>query len=835
MYIDSNNRLIFDKMNMTKYLSYIGSLLLACFLIVSCTNDDLIIKDKQQKTVLLTISSPELTTSRVVSPSIAGEDAYNENYIKDVYCFFYQENAGNDDSATYFTAESISINENYEDTPIQVPVTIPSEQYNILFPTENTPQSCKVYILANMPKGIDVDANGTSIKSLKLLKVTASSFAEDEVTNSNSNSPYAFPIQESFVMDGVNNRLTFNENGQLSGDVPLYRAASKIALNITSLNPIKDDNGSTLWTPIPDKMRVELHNGIANGYVDGNGTTYPKSLTKLGKNTRNYIGTKPEGSSDVTVPYTHVPFYSYPTDWNDDEDNEVYLTLVVPWYKGTNTQDVQEYYYQIPVNYNGKKLDRNNYYLINLEVGVLGSLDNGKPLVLAPSSYVIVNWGNGGVSASFETFSYLIVDMKTVIYNENSVIIPFVSSHAAEITDVVITQQKLATADSYRSNTSNGDDDIDNDKNTYSITCDNNTDNKGGTITYTKTLVNDFTKDSFDFTPYNITFTLKHTQNSGSTLEQKNVTIIQYPAIYGERDVNSDYSENSSQKNDHHGYVFVNGYYNNGTGIITQDDFDNAYGLMSDDVSSNTMLVFTVTTTEGTNYVIGDPRESEVNESFINATHTNDNPVWASAAYWNYNEEVVNTSNNRILQNYYATETNHEYLKDAHEGNAQTNGDNVYADDKTAAQNERTYNMIAPKFRISSGYGAIYESDGNRRYYHLMKKRCASYQEDGYPAGRWRLPTKAELEFIFYLSNKGKVPTLFVSSMDYWCAHGYANPGDDGYADMGYRTYYNDRSNTISVRCVYDDWYWGSDPVLKTEEEKSRFTWGDQPRWKPQQ
>ena len=116
-----------------------------------------------------------------------------------------------------------------------------------------------------------------------------------------------------------------------------------------------------------------------------------------------------------------------------------------------------------------------------------------------------------------------------------------------------------------------------------------------------------------------------------------------------------------------------------------------------------------------------------------------------------------------------------------------------------------------------------------------MKKRCASYQEDGYPAGRWRLPTKAELEFIFYLSNKGKVPTLFVSSMDYWCAHGYANPGDDGYADMGYRTYYNDRSNTISVRCVYDDWYWGSDPVLKTEEEKSRFTWGDPPRWKPQQ
>lgn len=817
-------------MNMNKYISYIGSLLLASFFIVSCTNDDLIIKDKQQKTVLLTISSPELTTSRVVSRSIAGEDAYNENYIKDVYCFFYQANAGNDVSATYFTAESISINENYEGTPIQVPVTIPSEQYSILFPTENTPQSCKVYILANMPEGIDVDANGTSINGLKLLEVTAPSFAVDEVSHSNSNSSYEFPKQESFVMDGKST-LTFNENGQLIGDVPLYRAASKIALNITSLNPIKDDNGSTLWTPIPDKMRVELHNGIANGYVDGNGTTYPESLTKLGKNTRNYIGTKPEGSSDVTVPYTHVPFYSYPTDWNDDEDNEVYLTLVVPWYKGTTTQDVEEYYYQIPVNYNGKKLDRNNYYLINLEVGVLGSLDNGNPLVLAPSSYVIVNWGNGGVSASFETFSYLIVDMKTVIYNENSVIIPFVSSHAAEITDVVITQQKLATADSYRSNTSNGDDDIDNDKNQYSITCDNNTDNKGGTITYTKTLVNDFTKDSFDFTPYNITFTLKHTQNSGSTLEQKNVTIIQYPAIYGERDMNSD-ATNGNGDNDNNGYAFVNGYQKDGKTngwpkVTTQATFDNVKGLSSGDVTSQTMLIFTITSTKGTDYVIGDPRETQSNTNFIGEKHNNDQSIWATA------KALYDNSEDRPLKYYYATETSSLYLATASELITKNEDTPFYASTDEAENNERTYNMLAPKFRISSGYGQI-STNGDRRYYHLMKKRCASYQEDGYPAGRWRLPTKAELEFIFYLSDKGKIPTLFDDNMDYWCAHGYARPNSQtGKADMGFYTDYNGYSY-VSVRCVYDDWYWGSERAL-SDEQKSTFTWGDQPRWEAQQ
>lgn len=833
-------------MNMTKYLSYIVNLLLACFFIVSCTNDDLIIKDKEQKTILLTISSPELTTSRVVSRSIAGEDAYNENYIKDVYCFFYKASDGDDDSATYFTAESITINENYEGTPIQVPVTIPSDQYNTLFPTENTPQSCKVYILANMPEGIDVDANGISINGLKLLEVTASSFAVDEVTErNNNNSSYEFPKQESFVMDGEST-LAFNENGQLSGNVPLYRAASKIALNITSLTPITDDNGSALWTPIPSQMRVELHNGIANGYVDGNGTTYPGTLTKLGKNTRNYIGTTPEGSSDVTVSYTHAPFYSYPIDWSSVDGNEVYLTLVVPWYKGSDTQDVEDYYYQIPVNYNGKKLNRNNYYLINLEVGVLGSLNNGDPLVLAPSSYVIVDWGTGGVSASFETFSYLIVDMKTVIYNQNSVTIPFVSSHEAEITDVKITQQKLATADSYRSNTSNDDDDIDNDENQYSITCQNNTDNKGGTITYTKNLVNDFTSDSFDFTPYNITFTLKHTDTSGSTLVQKNVTIIQYPAIYGERDVNSD-SSNGGDTNGNNGYVWVNGYqstlyasgwgdeYRPSTGLEDQDTFDNAQGLISGDVSSDVMMVFTVTSTKGTGYVIGDPRETSVNESFIDEKHNGDYSIWAYAPYIS-NGNVVSSSE-RILQNYYATETNSDYLKNATDNNRVVldNDDPFYTSTDVAAQNERTYNMIAPKFRISSGYGQI-STNGDRQYYHLMKKRCASYQEDGYPAGRWRLPTKAEIEFIFYLSDKGSIPRLFDDDMYYWCAHGCAKPissgTNKGKADMKFITDYD--SSNPSVRCVYDDWYWGSERAL-SDDQKGTFTWGDQPRWEAQQ
>ena len=35
------------------------------------------------------------------------------------------------------------------------------------------------------------------------------------------------------------------------------------------------------------------------------------------------------------------------------------------------------------------------------------------------------------------------------------------------------------------------------------------------------------------------------------------------------------------------------------------------------------------------------------------------------------------------------------------------------------------------------------------------EKRCAAYQENGYPAGRWRVPTEAEIWFMANRSNAG--------------------------------------------------------------------------------
>ena len=120
-------------------------------------------------------------------------------------------------------------------------------------------------------------------------------------------------------------------------------------------------------------------------------------------------------------------------------------------------------------------------------------------------------------------------------------------------------------------------------------------------------------------------------------------------------------------------------------------------------------------------------------------------------------------------------------------------------------------NIIAPKFRIASSYGvcrnAISQNDAT--------DRCAAYQEDGVPAGRWRVPTRAEVAYIASLSSKGIIPDLFNIDGTYWSASGAITVNRGG-------TISSSTDNSAFVRCVYDEWFWGDERVNKTT-----FTWGD--------
>jgi hypothetical protein len=127
-----------------------------------------------------------------------------------------------------------------------------------------------------------------------------------------------------------------------------------------------------------------------------------------------------------------------------------------------------------------------------------------------------------------------------------------------------------------------------------------------------------------------------------------------------------------------------------------------------------------------------------------------------------------------------------------------------------ASQNLADQNIIAPEFYISSGWNAMY----NTTFANIVK-RAATYQEAGYPAGRWRLPTEAEIAFIMDRqgTDEGVIPTLFArtSGVYYWAASGRCY---DAYQNT-FNGLHSRYQLSASCRFVYDTWYWGSTAAAK--------------------
>ena len=102
--------------------------------------------------------------------------------------------------------------------------------------------------------------------------------------------------------------------------------------------------------------------------------------------------------------------------------------------------------------------------------------------------------------------------------------------------------------------------------------------------------------------------------------------------------------------------------------------------------------------------------------------------------------------------------------------------------------------------------------------------RAATYQEDGYPAGRWRVATKSEVHFVAKLYADGKIPPLFSSGTSYWCNNGKVTPTSGGDVTISYET-----GGTGSTRPVYDEWYWEHADVYRLDvNNRNTFTWGDE-------
>lgn len=751
---------------------YITFVLVAMSLVglVACSNDNGIAAPDGEAQVALRFESSSMTRA----DEVAGSDALNENLIKTIDCYFYSANADEYDDAVWyqkftFGTDGAGINSSASVTDI----LMPSGEMSAIFGTGTTG---KIYAIANYAGGDALPTSGadTSVANLKDMVVTTAWLDTSS----------KFQTQPSFVMDSEMVEITKDGNTiKRTEAVPLFRTAAKVELTITGVASSATDAAGDVWVPnitVADKVvtgaNVTMYNARTEAGVGGAVQTYSAdSSLKL----ENY------GFSAGNLYKQTNPFYTYPHTWSSSEQ-EAYLLLVVNW-KNQKTGKTENCYYEIPIGLaDNKAIVRNHIYQIGINVGTLGSFVKEDPMLLEPS-YMVVDWGTGNISAKIKGQRYLVVDQNKVeIFNQTSGSVNYSTSHPVTVEIISVEKPnflgKVASKYTYYPSGNN--------KQTVTPTVDDQ--NRGNTNPFTivgsngiielsHTLVNDNNSNAFDFGIYTVKVKIYHTDAPTTFYEE--ITFLQYPAMYIEAYLNSDYKNDNNKDNDnaHKGYVWVN---NSQTSSDSSSYLGGVNGIGSATNANPNMYVITTTAlSSGSNYMIADPRAAE----YDNYLGSNSN-TWSASSAALYPAG----SSNRRLSYYYPAGV-------------------------TSANTEQ---FIAPKFRVASSYGVTYQHS-----YDEMRRRCASYQEDGYPAGRWRMPTAAEVKYIVSLSAKGIIPLLFNNNDEYACAEGYI------IANNGTVTYTNTKlTSGLAVRCVYDDWYWGSDRVLTTDAQKQVFTWGDMPR-----
>lgn len=570
--------------------------------------------------------------------------------------------------------------------------------------------------------------------------------------------------QDLFVMEGIGVAQLDSRTlvKAAEGEIAVNRVAAKLSVNIDVEDEVTYDEKT--WRSLPDEMTVTFHNGVSNAVLSGD----PAMVTPA------YFTQAPRRSfAQSGALWVCEPFYSYPVKWTVGAEEEPYLKIVLPWVNEDTGADGQEFtkqytYYKVILG--GESLARNTWYDLTVSLSVLGNFEDfeDNELVIKDMTYKVIDWSTGLViDTEIIGARYLVVESTSYeINNQETLRIPISTSHDCEIVDLdtkSLVNQANVTRPNYSATTVTNDK-IAWDSSEWSLQIIT-TEKEGTYIEFHHELNNDINSRDIDFAPYTIWFRVRHKDADGRDFYYRDVCIVQNPAMIIQAKHNRDV------KNDGFGGAYVNGGRSAFGGLIE-------LGSNSLYTSNPNMYVIKTSVLSGdSDLVIGDPRSKTVD---------NLNENWASAP----GIENLNGAD-RTLQNYYPTSSSDEVL-----------------------------NVIAPKIRISSSHSVCPQ----QQTFANAQNRCASYQEDGYPAGRWRLPTFGEIKFIVTLSSYGIIPDLFNrGSVYYWYSGGSVRPENNGGFTNGTNT-----SNV--VRCVYDEWYWENSEYPRLPGENIDFAWGDAAR-----
>ena len=798
---------------MLRRLAYYGFAVLAVLLCNSC--DRTLESDWDGPVIELTLSCGEsgIATKAGLNGTKDGVDYYNENLIETVDFFFYPY-SGQEPSRDINASYHIKLPSGQRGSDV-FRIELTSEQVNtLIFPSALNIVKSYVLAVVNYPGTLVADENnldGTTIEQIEAKRLSA-----DFVSPADHR-------QNNFLMGGSTSIFLRSRALTMAaiGSIELERYACKMTVGLKVADRIEFDNGE-VWSPMLESMEIYMVDVVNSVRLGGEDITSPTYFS-YSSNRKKFVNKDAQGNYTPTVGvtsegyYSTYPMYMYPQRWeygsSSGNDREPYLKLVVPWVRlaenGYSTMQKQLYYKIVmPEDTRDgyrRRFVRNNWYHMDIDVGIFGA-ETDEAAVTLPTTVYIVDWQNDDEivkKSEIGSARYLSVEKQTYeLHNENSVTVKYTTSHPAIIKpgSITVTRpyygEKTSGSDLGGVVRAAGD-------GTYYLEFDeahrramteNHEDwfeNTGTGIIYTHVLQNDFRQPSFEYSPYTVTFTIVHEDRPNDVHYAKDISIVQYPAIFIEATRNSDDSfvylgpgtyNRLLYSSDHWGYVYVDNeqlvrgderdlnYWSAYYGYTDKEDFHWRaiwYTGGSRDIFKMNITVLP----EDSEYSIGDPRSKTVD-------NLRDDFKEAPALYG---------TSPRRLRWYYPTENS-----------------------------DRTANMMAPSYRIASKCGGV-EFDGITM--EQARYRCASYQEDGFPAGRWRIPTKAEIHFIAQLSANGAFTYLF-SNVVYWSANGAirVNKANGSVTDVG--------GNVALVRCVYDTWYWGDDQ----QDNREQFVWGDKAR-----
>ncbi|MBQ7458422.1 MAG: hypothetical protein IJS70_04560 [Bacteroidales bacterium] len=815
---------------MTRKYSIIIATVLTALSLAACFRDEPIQTESAGSGIALTLDTGEMELYTKAQPAERPGDedgAFNENRLSgNALVFFFAPNADENTPARWNRSCPIGSN------PMLIDVTMADLAQMFGKRAPQAGDQATVIVVANYDgEAFDLSGHLYTKKEIKEKSLRRADLSQHP-------QPYFVMLSDEAIITLLDPRALT----PAKATVKLRRRAAKVTFRLTIAEEIAVENYAystdtegnitvnksiEIWRPQADKMTVysqyflkdgnlggtpikvpvnasndSLFTGLNNPYklvetttmvsrerkvfqLDGEGHYMQDDDGNYITNTETvdvplFITRYNDGDNDATNDIDG-PFYTYPVTWDPGVETEPFLKLIIPWESGKDGR-VKYYYYKIP--FHAEALEANHWYEVTLDVQILGG-EEELPVPLN-ANYHVVDWVSGPENST-QTVSvrYLSVPVKTFsLYNREDLEIPMLSSHECEIVNVTITKPHYGsgTAPTY-------------DEGDIQRLEVNGLD----AIEFFHTL-NNTTGSTQDVAPYTITFTVRHKDNHDYSAE---VVIKQYPAIYIEKQAG--------------GNAFVDGYYSLVSGGKPEQDAVSRttsgfahyyhYGYFSVDNGRRVTPYGNLSGVSG-----GTQANNNYNGPVTVPTSETENTIIHVTAF---NESSKNYSYNGNTKPYIIGDPRIRFM----DADVITNktlepyltpgGSNSETTEWTAEQlnalmvGTNVDNIIAPIFMFASEWGRQGNAESS---FQTVAKRCATYQEAGYPAGRWRLPTEAEVAFVAYLQANNFIGTLFGRGR-YWISNGTAvQVSGSSVTSTG---------TGNSTRCVYDLWYWGADPVVE--------------------